>query len=536
MARLPAKNHKLTVRTSGMNARRQNELCAPCHSRRMSLGDNTHQHNDFMDYAAPQLLRQGFYFPDGQILEEVYVYGSFMQSKMYDRDVRCSDCHDVHSVKRIRQGNELCLQCHRADIYDTKLHHFHKKKGEKGDPIKSPLGEIIADVGTGSQCERCHIPGRYYMGADYRPDHSFRTPRPDLSTALGVPNACNQCHTDKTEKWSSEYITKWYGTKYKPHYGTILDAGRKRLPDVQDDLIRLADDRLLPAIVRASALDLLGNLAGSEVLSVLERALTDEEPLMRRTALRYPQIFVQEKRIRLFAPLLYDPVKAVRIEAANGLAGVPADQLSSIQQKKLRSILDEYEQSMLYTADFAASRHNLGNLYAALGKTEAAVKQYEQSVRIDREFYPAKVNLAMLYNQKGKNEMAEALLREVLDDHPDFHEIRYSLGLLLAEEEKFPEAAKNMIIASHGLPRRARIHYNLGLIQVYLQRYAKAEASLLKTLAIQPDNRDFLYAIIDFYIKRRKLASAEKYVLLLVEKYPDWPVAQKLAAFIKRQK
>jgi len=536
MARLPAENYKLTVRTSGMNARRQNELCAPCHSRRMSLGDNTHQHKDFMDYAAPQLLREGFYFPDGQILEEVYVYGSFMQSKMYDRDVRCSDCHDVHSIKRIRQGNELCLQCHRADLYDTKLHHFHKKKDAWGEPLKSSQGEILAAAGSGAECERCHIPGRLYMGIDYRPDHSFRTPRPDLSITLGVPNACNQCHTDKTNQWSSEYIAKWYGARYKPHYGTILDAGRKHEPEAKDNLIRLAGDRLYPALVRASALDLLTDYAGPEIPSVFENALTDEEPLMRQTALRYSQAFDLEKRIRLFTPLLYDPVKAVRIEAADSLAGVPSKLFNTQQQKKFRTVLEEYKQAMLYTADFAPSRHNLGNLYAARGLTENAVKEYKQAVRIDREFYPAKVNLAMLYNKMGKNDAAESLLRDVITAHPDFYEIRYSLGLLLAEEKKFREAAESMGKAAQGLPQRARIHYNLGLIQAYLQRYDKAEASLLKALAIQPNNRDILYAVIDFYIKRGKPATAEKYVQVLMEKYPDWPLTQKLAAFIKRQK
>ena len=93
------------------------------------MDDNIHRHADFLDYGLPQLLTEGLYYPDGQILDEVYVYGSFMQSKMYARDVRCSDCHDVHSIRRIKDGNDLCLQCHRAAIYDQKGHHFHKTNG-----------------------------------------------------------------------------------------------------------------------------------------------------------------------------------------------------------------------------------------------------------------------------------------------------------------------------------------------------------------------------------------------------------------------
>ena len=169
MARPMVENYALTVKTSQLTSRQQIDLCAPCHSRRMSLDDNIHRHVDFLDYGIPQLLSEGLYYADGQILDEVYVYGSFMQSKMYARDVRCSDCHGVHSIERTLKGNELCLQCHKAAVYDTKNHHFHKKPGEKGEPIKSGTGDILFEVGTGAQCEQCHMPGRDYMGIDYLP-------------------------------------------------------------------------------------------------------------------------------------------------------------------------------------------------------------------------------------------------------------------------------------------------------------------------------------------------------------------------------
>jgi hypothetical protein len=127
MARPSVQNYDLAVRTSQLKSREAVELCAPCHSRRAILGDYTHIEPDLLDTMLPSLLTQDLYFADGQILEEVYAYGSFTQSKMYQRDVRCGDCHNVHSIKRVKEGNDLCLQCHRADDYDTRQHHFHKK-------------------------------------------------------------------------------------------------------------------------------------------------------------------------------------------------------------------------------------------------------------------------------------------------------------------------------------------------------------------------------------------------------------------------
>ncbi len=169
MARPQVESYDLVVKTSGLRSRALVELCAPCHSRRAILWDYTHAEPDLLDSLLPTLLTEGTYFPDGQILEEVYVYGSFTQSKMYHRDVRCSDCHDVHSVKLIKEGNDLCLQCHRAEEYDTKEHHFHKKKGEKGEPIRSADDRLLFDIGTGAECVQCHMPGRTYMGSTLSP-------------------------------------------------------------------------------------------------------------------------------------------------------------------------------------------------------------------------------------------------------------------------------------------------------------------------------------------------------------------------------
>ncbi|MGD8703338.1 MAG: multiheme c-type cytochrome, partial [Desulfosarcina sp.] len=418
MGRPDVDNYALSVKTRDMTSRQQIELCAPCHSRRMSLDDNIHHHADFLDYGIPQLLNEGLYFADGQILDEVYVYGSFMQSKMYARDVRCSDCHDVHSIRRIKKGNDLCLQCHQAAVYDHKGHHFHKQNGETGQPIRSASGEILFEVGSGASCEGCHMPGRTYMGIDYRPDHSFRLPRPDLTLAMGTPNACDRCHVDQTTQWSVDAMGKWYGKQSRRHYGEVLHAGRERRPEAAADLAALSGDRLYPTIVRATALAHLAGYGQSMAASAYTAALADEEALIRQSAVRHLPISHPGQRLAALTPMLYDPVRAVRSEAAAALAALPRDNLAADARQQFDTALAEYRQAMQRTADFSPSRHNLGNLSANLGQLDAAEKHYRQAIAIDGQFYPAKVNLAMLYNRQGKKEDAERLLREVIDANP----------------------------------------------------------------------------------------------------------------------
>ena len=532
MARPQADNFQLVQDISGTDARQAVELCAPCHSRRAILGDYVHAEKDLLDSLLPSLLTEELYFADGQILEEVYVYGSFTQSKMYRHGVRCADCHDVHSIKPVKEGNALCLQCHRAEEYDIKEHHFHKKKDEPGEPIKSKDGEVLFAVGTGAECVQCHMPGRYYMGIDYRPDHSFRIPGPALNAEINSPDGCLRCHADKDKNWSIETVTKWYGPGRRPHYGDILAAGRKEKPEAKKDLIRLAGDPLYPVIVRATALSLLASYPGEDTFQAFELAVQDEEPLIRRTAIADLPPASAEITARLIGPYLYDPVKGVRIEAATRLAGAPSEQLGEDQKVLFNTVLQEFEDAMNYSADFSFARFNLGNLYNTLGRQEDAVKNYLAAIAIDNQFFPAQVNLAMLYNARGENEKAESMLREVLAANPEMYDIAYSLGLLMVEMGKTDQAVEYLQKAAEGLQTRTRIWYNLGLLQASLGQNDEAEGALFKALELEPDNPDYLFALADFYLKRNRPQRAKIYAELLVEKYPQNPIGYQLLQVI----
>jgi predicted CXXCH cytochrome family protein len=525
MARPETDNYELVIRTSDITSRQQVELCAPCHSRRTELGDYDHRHMDFLDNLVPSVLEESLYHADGQILEEVYVYGSFVQSKMFQNDVRCSDCHDVHSLKLVQEGNELCLQCHRADAYDSIDHHFHQKQVE-GEPSEGAL------------CVKCHMPESPYMVIDYRADHSIRVPRPDLSRDIGTPNACSQdgCHHDKPLTWLIDYYDRWYGRAKKPHYGTILAAGREQVPEAREQLIRLAGDELYPAIVRSTALSLLGAYPGEESTRAYNRALSDVEALVRYTAVDHVDALglSDERMVELVSPLLFDPVRAVRMLAATKLAGLPDDLFAPYQKEAFTENLDDYMKTMEYALDFSYAGLNLGNLYSRLGENEKAVRYYEAAVEIDDLFYPAKMNLAVLYNSMGRNEEAESLLREVLVGYPEQYDAAYSLGLLMAEMNRYDEAVRYLEIASQGMPGRSRIHYNLGLALQVLGRNPEAVAALEKALGVEPDNLEYLYALADHYIKQEAFQEALAVTERMIAAHPDNPVGRDLKANIER--
>ncbi len=528
MARRGIDNYGLIVDTSDIEAKTQVKQCARCHSRRSQFTDSDHEKSNFLDTFMPITLDVNMYYPDGQILDEVYVYGSFTQSKMFNNNVKCSDCHNVHTGKVKQQDNQLCIQCHREDTYDTADHHFHKKVGERGESIKDAKGNIISEVGEGAKCIGCHMPGKYYMCIDYRRDHSLRRPRPDLTKVLNTPNACSECHVDKTIKWAIDYTTKWYGIKKRPHYGVTIANGRKLLPDAEADLIKLSDDVLYPVIARATALKLLQQYRGDKSKSAFIRALVDNEALMRYIAVQLLKPIDPKERIELIGPMLFDPVLAVRMEAAMNLTEVFSQRLGERYKTAFDKALKDYTDAMKYVGDFAYSGHNLGNMYRNLGKWDKAIESYLNAIDIDHKSYQTKVNLAMVYNQLGNKDSAEKYLRTVVDNNPELYQIKYSLALLLSEKNQFDEAVKYLRDAARGMPEASRIQYNLGRLLDSQGKVEEAEHLLLNALTIEPENFDYLYTLAQHYLKRKKLEKAKGIATKIISCYPKSPVGHDL--------
>ena len=522
MGRPEIDNYGLTVRTSGIDNRELVDLCAPCHSRRSEVGDYDHAQPSMYENVTPSLLTTGLYHDDGQILEEVYVWGSFVQSKMYANEVRCDDCHDVHSLELHEQGNDLCLQCHLDDTYDKYEHHFHQHvvDGEPSD---------------GALCVKCHMPEQVYMGVDYRADHSIRVPRPDLSVGTDVPNACGQsgCHDDQTDEWSADANTKWYGTARKPHFGTVFAAARDGRPEAEDDLHALLDNDLYPVIVRATALSELQAFPGERTNLVLQQALANGEALIRLTAVQGSAGLAPERQAESLGPLLFDPARGVRIAVASRLANVGRELLKPHQRPALEMELAEYVAATERNLDFAASGMNLANLYAGQGDLELAEHYYRMALDVDDLFFPAKQNLAVLLSQRGANDEAEQMLREILDEYPEQHDTAYSLALLLVGVGKVDEGLDYLGLAAAAMPERSRVQYNYGLLLAQLSKDDEAETALLGALSLEPENLGYLYAMADFLYKRDRFAEALELADRMIQAHPEQRAGYDIKAAIR---
>nr|WP_314288693.1 multiheme c-type cytochrome [uncultured Capnocytophaga sp.] len=402
---------RLATQTQELNA------CMPCHTRRGEVSQNHAMVGEVMDEYLPEVPVTDLYYADGQVLGENYKYASFLQSKMYQRGVRCTSCHSPHTGKLKAEGSKVCLQCH-APKYATEAHTYHKGNTAESD------------------CRVCHMPTRTYMGNDVRHDHNFYVPRPDLTAQYNTPNACNACHTDKTAQWASKAVEGWYGKERRAHFAVSLIKGSKGdIPSLR----RLLEDKNTPAIVRASAIHYLGGQSSEERFALIKKELGNADPQTRYRAVIAIGDYPLNLYERELLPLLTNKVKAVRMMVANVL----------LTQKGLEACRayngfeqahQEYRTFVLSQADFPLGSATAGDYFVKIEDVDKAIGFYERALLKDKQLNYIRLNLATLYNSKSENNKAEHILQVALRYEPKNGQVYYYLGLLYNEQQRYKEA------------------------------------------------------------------------------------------------
>jgi len=492
--KFPGEDAKFAVRDkpaapAGMNS------CAACHARRATLSEDRAPGAALEDSHRLAMLTAPNYHADGQQREEVYVWGSFLQSRMYQNGVTCMDCHEPHSLKLRAEGNALCTRCHNAAEFDAPKHHRHQTGGK------------------GAQCVTCHMPTQNYMVIHARQDHSLRIPRPDLSIALGSPNACTQCHTDKEPQWAAAALDKWYGKAWRerPHYGSTLHAVQTQGVAAVPGLLGLAASPTAPAIVRASAATLAQPYASSDTLPAARALLQDDDPSVRIAALGMIEPADPASRILAAAPLLADPVRGVRIEAARILADVPDEQIPVETRTARAAAQGEVESALALEADWPSGQINLGNLRMRQGRTVEAVAAYERAITLDKNFPGAYVNLADAWRQQGREPESEKVLRQGLAVLPNDPELHHALGLLLTRKGDPAAALNEFAEAAKLAPDNARYAYVMAIAIDSAGQREKALVLLRSTNKRHPNDVDILAALFTMSREAGDRQSALRY-------------------------
>jgi len=457
------------------------DTCAPCHSRRSAIHADYHAGKKFLNHYNPSLLHQGLYHADGQILDEVYVYGSFLQSKMYSKGVHCTDCHNPHSLKLKFEGNRLCAQCHQPGKYDSPTHHHH------------------TDLAA-TQCVSCHMPATTYMVVDGRRDHSLRVPRPDLSEQLGTPNACNDCHTkpEESSAWAADAVRQWYGEKRPddPHYGVAISAARRGEAEGVDLLKQLLNRGETPDIVRATAVQLLANYRSAEIEKLSRAAIDDGSPLVRAAGLTVLTNNSVASLAMRVADKLKDPVRIVRMAAAQRLVGNAAQLMEAPYRGLLDEAVTEYRQGQELMRERAGTHLNLAALSQALGNQNAVKDSLQTAMKLEPYLSGVRDQLATLMADSGGDAAEILRLREQEIEllKRDSQLLlgsagpRYRQGMLLYLLQRHDEARQAFVEACELAPNGYENWLALALICERQQRWQEAVDALKEMNKLRPED------------------------------------------------
>jgi len=477
--------------------------CGGCHSRRAVIGaDGGGSYHDNYHLA---LLDAVLYHRDGQIRDEVFEVGSFLQSKMAEHGVTCGNCHEPHSLSLRAEGNGLCAQCHLPATFDTPAHHHHSPES------------------AGAQCVSCHMPATTYMVVDPRRDHSLRVPRPDLTVSQGVPNACASCHGERAPSWAASAVAGWLKSAGK----TLVDG-----PAAQYAQLQMSPGRALetfvsgtaPAIYRASA---LANLtpADNGGFTLARSRLTDVDPLVRAAAVRWYGALPHPRRMGALLPLLGDPVRVVRFAALETLLGpeLPAARyyLTAGERKTLDAVMTDYHRHLLDHRDRAGGLVNLALFQIASGDRAAAEVSYSRALALEPWNLPAAINLADLHRLQGRDAEAVALLRSTLIRHPEAAVVHYALGLALVRAGHRASAVPHLARAAALTPDNARYGYGHALALLGSGDPRGALAAAERALDHQPDSQELLALALDAATRSRQWYRALAHGERLLGLQPD---------------
>lgn len=461
----------------------QLNTCATCHARKSDVAPALVRSKEIMDDLIPQVISNEMYFADGQIMEEDYEYGSFTQSKMFHHNVRCTNCHNPHTGKIRLPGNNLCLQCHKL-TYNTEAHHFHKHDSE------------------GAQCVNCHMVARTYMGVDHRRDHSFRIPRPDQSVQYGTPNACTNCHHDKSPSWAADSVKKWYGPTRKYHFSDDLIPGSLLNDQSESHLIKLLGDTAQPEIARATAANYLGNLQTLNGAKALLGALKDKKALVRYHTIRSLENYPPDLWVQKVYSALTDQVRVVRIAAADLYHRIPAEALPSTSREAYAVADVENRNFLKYQTDFAVGNVMMADYQMQGGAYPEAIAYYRRGLKMDRLMNYARLNLSAAYNTIGKNQEALKTLQDAALIDPFNEQVFYNLGLLHYEMGKIATSLESFQKAVNLGSTNPGLYYNYGLALQQQGKIKEAERILQKGYGLNPRATNINYALAFFYMQQ----------------------------------
>lgn len=503
--------------TSTFTPEQHNSSCATCHAKGSAITESYMPGELYYDHFNLATLEDPDFYPDGRDLGENYTMTGWQMNPCIQKSaLHCVTCHTSSGRNRFRDNpNQACLSCHNDKEEGLVAHTMHQPD--------SP----------GSKCVSCHAPSREFVGHFIRSDHSFRPPMPEATIKFGSPNACNQCHNDKTPQWANGIVKKRPNSKYQDetlYWAQLIKEARENNWKRLDEMLEIIHKNKYNEVVVTSFIRLLANCPQEKKWETFVNVVKkNPSPLARAAAATSLNGNFSEDTKNTLLAAAGDKLRLVRVSAAASLVGFADDRFTASEKQVGENAKNEYLKSMVARPDDWSSHYNLGIYYQNQGDVNKALESYETASRLYPESLMPLINSSVLYSYVGNAAAAEASLNKAISFDPRNEAANLNLGLLLAEQGKTAEAEKALKIVLEVNPEQAVAAYNLSVMsaQRNLQQavhYAKIAADAM------PEEPKYAYTLAYYQLQNEQKTQAIKTLKGIIETHPQYLTAVSLLA------
>jgi tetratricopeptide (TPR) repeat protein len=503
--------------TSHFTQAQNNDSCATCHAKMSPITPSYLPGDKYFDNYTITTLEDRDFYPDGRSLGENYTMTGWMMNPCIQKsELHCVTCHTSSGRDRNRDNpNQACLVCHPNRNEDWEAHTGHT-------------------VEAGLTCISCHAPKRQFVGRFLRSDHSFRPPMPEATIRFGSPNACNQCHTDKTPEWANNIVKARSNGNYQEEtlrWAQLIKEARDTDWKNVEQMYHYIKTEKAGEVVATSFIRLLAACSLDSKWDVLQGALDSESELVRSAAAMGLSGNTSNKVKNALLKACMDEIRLVRINAASSLLVFSTTQFTAQQQAVLAKAEAEYVTSMTSRPDNWSAHYNQGIYYQNKGNPQEALNSYETAARLYPESIMPLINSSLLYSSLGDPAKAEENLKKVVTLDPDNEAANLNLGLLLAELGRFNEAEKALRTAFKANPDRNPVAAkNLSVIVAQRGDLVGAVRYAQIAYKTRPDAPDYGYTLAFYQLQNGQTDAAKGTLRQLIKTNPEYISATFLLA------
>ncbi|MFQ5772291.1 MAG: tetratricopeptide repeat protein, partial [bacterium] len=433
---------------STLNKDQSIKICSQCHATKDMIESNYLPGKELEHYYSLKLpiLAQNPYLEDGRVRAFAYQQNHLYSDCYLNGSMTCVDCHDPHSLHyrdilgkplHGKFDNGQCLDCHASKRIAPELHAHHKPD--------SP----------GNLCTSCHMPFLQHptLGTKLkftRSDHTIPIPRPLFDSQIGIENACQKCHKDKSIGWLQAKTEEWYG-KLKPHKDIITALLQAQ---------QISD--------RKSASELLLNDAKPHPMAqfaglsyFIKNFLQPDMPYLE------PEIVEKLKKLSESEDL---DLKALALMSLH----LAQDQNPKVHHYLLTRLQNLGAEEITIRKRWAIAIDYLGTVYGRKGDFDRAILCHKKAIEIIPDDAIPYMNLGIAYSSKGNIEDALNAYRKASEINPYNSNALINLGNLFFQVGDYSMAVISFNRAIAIKPVNAMAHFYLA--RLYHVRGQKQEA------------------------------------------------------------